>query len=101
MGVPFQDIKQAGELMGTKLISNEMVAYIDMAKIMGSLQPKTIMILTFALCGFANFSSIGIQVGGIGEMVPERRKDLATLGFKAMLCGTLSSYLSACIAGML
>jgi len=101
MGVPMQDIKQAGELMGTKLISNEMVAYINMAKIMGSLQPKTIMILTFALCGFANFSSIGIQVGGIGEMVPERRKDLATLGFKAMICGTLSSYLSACIAGML
>jgi CNT family concentrative nucleoside transporter len=67
----------------------------------GSLSPKTITIVTFALCGFANFSSIAIQVGGIGELAPSRRKDLSELGFKALVCGTLASYLSATIAGIL
>lgn len=103
MGVPGQDIKQAGALMGTKMVINEFVAYLDLSKLLkaGVLQPKTVLITSFALCGFANFSSIAIQVGGIGQLAPERRKDLATLGFRALICGTLASYLSATLAGML
>ena len=104
MGVPGKDIQVAGELMGTKLVINEFVAYLDLAdrlKTAGALDPKTVSIVTFALCGFANFSSIAIQVGGIGELAPSRRKDLSELGFKALICGTLASYLSATIAGML
>jgi CNT family concentrative nucleoside transporter len=100
MGVPHKDIQAAGSLMGTKMVLNEFVAYLDLVKIKG-LEPKTLMITTFALCGFANFSSIAIQVGGIGELAPERRTDLAKLGVKALICGTLASYLSATIAGIL
>jgi CNT family concentrative nucleoside transporter len=77
------------------------VAYLDLVKVKGALAPKTLMITTFALCGFANFASIAIQVGGIGELAPERRTDLAKLGIKALVCGTLASYLSATIAGIL
>jgi len=103
MGVPSQDIQQAGALMGTKMVINEFVAYLDLSNLLktGTLQPKTVLITSFALCGFANFSSIAIQVGGIGQLAPERRKDLATLGFRALICGTLASYLSATLAGML
>jgi CNT family concentrative nucleoside transporter len=103
MGVPGQDIQQAGALMGTKMVINEFVAYLDLSKLLkaGALHPKTVLITSFALCGFANFSSIAIQVGGIGQLAPERRKDLATLGFRALICGTLASYLSATLAGML
>jgi CNT family concentrative nucleoside transporter len=103
MGVPGKDIQAAGELMGTKLVINEFVAYLDLSTLLksGTLDAKTITIVTFALCGFANFSSIAIQVGGIGELAPSRRKDLSELGFKALVCGTLASYLSATIAGIL
>ncbi|MDQ1088069.1 MULTISPECIES: NupC/NupG family nucleoside CNT transporter [unclassified Siphonobacter] len=101
MGVPSQDIEQAGALMGTKMVVNEFVAYLDLIKMKGELDPKTIAITSFALCGFANFSSIAIQVGGIGELAPTRRSDLAKLGFKALICGTLASYMSATIAGLL
>lgn len=101
MGVPGKDIQIAGSLMGTKMVINEFVAYLDLAKIKESLDPKTILITSFALCGFANFSSIAIQVGGIGELAPERRTDLAKLGMRALICGTLASYLSATIAGIL
>ena len=101
MGIPLQDIHAAGGLMGTKMVINEFVAYMDLSLIKESLTDKTILITSFALCGFANFSSIAIQVGGIGELVPERRTDLARLGFKALICGTLASYLSATIAGIL
>lgn len=101
MGVPSSEIFIAGELMGTKMVINEFVAYIDLAKVRDTLDKKTLVITSFALCGFANFSSIAIQVGGIGELAPSRRKDLAALGFKALICGTLASYLSATIAGML
>ena len=87
--------------MGTKMVINEFVAYLDLAKIKETLDPKTLLITSFALCGFANFSSIAIQVGGIGELAPERRTDLAKLGVKALICGTLASYLSATIAGIL
>ncbi|MBC3788702.1 NupC/NupG family nucleoside CNT transporter [Spirosoma utsteinense] len=101
MGVPAKDIEAAGALMGTKMVVNEFVAYLDMVKIKQTLDPKTIAIVSFALCGFANFSSIAIQVGGISELAPSRRSDLARLGFKALICGTLASYMSATLAGLL
>jgi CNT family concentrative nucleoside transporter len=101
MGVPFKDAQIAGSLMGTKMVINEFVAYLDLAKIKDVLDPKTLIITSFALCGFANFSSIAIQVGGIGELAPERRTDLAKLGVRALICGTLASYMSATIAGIL
>lgn len=101
MGVPVQDLSEAGALMGTKMVVNEFVAYLDLSAIQQTLQPKTVLITSFALCGFANFSSIAIQIGGIGELAPTRRKDLAKLGFKALIAGTLASYLSATIAGIL
>ncbi|MCY7349999.1 MAG: hypothetical protein LH606_04945 [Cytophagaceae bacterium] len=101
MGVPSKDVEAAGALMGTKMVVNEFVAYLDLVKIKDTLDPKTIAITSFALCGFANFSSIAIQIGGIGELAPSRRSDLAKLGFKALICGTLASYMSATLAGLL
>lgn len=101
MGVPGKDVETAGALMGTKMVVNEFVAYLDLVKLKPTLDPKTIAITSFALCGFANFSSIAIQIGGIGELAPSRRTDLAKLGFKALICGTLASYMSATLAGLL
>ena len=103
MGVPSQDTFTVGSLMGTKMVINEFVAYSNLSPMIAqhTLQPKSILIVSFALCGFANFSSIAIQVAGIGELSPNRRSDLAKLGFKALFCGTLASYLSATIAGIL
>jgi CNT family concentrative nucleoside transporter len=101
MGVPAVDVEVAGALMGKKMVVNEFVAYLDMVKIKDTLSPKTIAITSFALCGFANFSSVAIQIGGIGELAPSRRSDLAKLGFKALIAGTLASYLSATLAGLL
>ena len=103
MGVPAQDMQAAGGLMGTKMVVNEFVAYLDLSamKATGALQPKSLLIVSFALCGFANFSSIAIQVGGIGQLAPERRADLARLGFRALIAGTMASYLSATLAGLL
>lgn len=101
MGVPSKDTQVAGALMGTKMVVNEFVAYLDLVKLKSTLDAKTLAITSFALCGFANFSSVAIQIGGIGELAPERRSDLAKLGFKALICGTLASYLSATLAGLL
>lgn len=101
MGIPAKDMYTAGSLMGTKMVINEFVAYLDLAKVKDTMDAKSLLITSFALCGFANFSSIAIQVGGIGELAPERRADLAKLGVKALICGTLASYLSATIAGIL
>ena len=101
MGVPAQDIEVAGALMGKKMVVNEFVAYLDMVHLKATLDPKTIAITSFALCGFANFSSVAIQIGGIGELAPSRRSDLAKLGFKALVAGTLASYLSATLAVLL
>ena len=103
MGVPYNEIHTVGTLLGTKLVVNEFVAYTKLSPMIAHklLSPKALLITSFALCGFANFSSIAIQVGGIGELAPDRRKDLAKLGFKALMCGTLASYLSATLAGIL
>jgi len=103
MGVPAQDTVTAGSLMGTKMVINEFVAYSKLSPMIAQnmLHPKSVMIISFALCGFANFSSIAIQVGGIGELAPERRGDLARLGFKALMVGTMASYMSATLAGLL
>ena len=101
MGVPLKDAGAVGALMGTKLVFNEFIAYLDLTSMKAVLDPKSVVIASFALCGFANLGSIAIQIGGIGELAPNRRKDLAKLGVKALFCGTLASYLSACIAGIL
>jgi concentrative nucleoside transporter, CNT family len=103
MGVPMHDAAMVGGLMGTKMVVNEFVAYSQMVPMIdaGSLDSKSILIATFALCGFANFGSVAILIGGVGGMVPERKHDLAKLGIRAMICGTLASYLSASIAGIM
>ena len=89
LGVPWQDAPTIGNLLGTRMVLNEFVAYSQLGPLKDTLDPKSFTIATFALCGFANFSSIGIQIGGIGALAPERRHDLARLGLRAMLAGTL------------
>jgi CNT family concentrative nucleoside transporter len=101
LGVPWTDAPTVGNLLGTRMVLNEFVAYSQLGPLKASLDPKSFTIATFALCGFANFSSIGIQIGGIGALAPERRHDLARLGLRAMLAGTFANFLTATIAGML
>jgi concentrative nucleoside transporter, CNT family len=111
LGVPWEDASAVGSLMGTKMVINEFVAYTDLTMLMqqasaegsaiAALNPKSLVIATFALCGFANFSSIAIQIGGIGEIAPNRKADLARLGIMALICGTMASYISSAIAGII
>lgn len=103
LGVPVAECKDFAYLIGTKISINEFVAYVEMSNLMkeGVLSPRTIMLASYALCGFANFSSIGIQIGGIGSLAPERRTDLAQLGLKAMIAGAMVSLQTAAIAGVL
>jgi CNT family concentrative nucleoside transporter len=101
LGVPWRDAATVGNLLGTRMVLNEFVAYSQLGPLKATLDPKSFTIATFALCGFANFSSIGIQIGGIGALAPERRHDLARLGIRAMLAGTFANFLTATIAGML
>jgi CNT family concentrative nucleoside transporter len=102
MGVPGEDIGNVATLLGQKLTVNEFVAFKNLTSgAVPVLSQKGLLIVSIAICGFANFSSVGMQIGGIGAIVPERRADLARLGMKALLCGTLASYLSAAIAGIL
>jgi CNT family concentrative nucleoside transporter len=101
LGVPWRDANTIGNLLGTRMVLNEFVAYSQLGPLKEMLDPKSFTIATFALCGFANFSSIGIQIGGIGALVPERRHDLARLGLRAMLAGTFANFITATIAGML
>jgi CNT family concentrative nucleoside transporter len=101
MGVPSADINNVATLLGQKLTINEFVAFQNLTnKSVPIVTEKGLLILSIAICGFANFSSVGMQIGGIGALVPERRTDLAKLGLKALFCGTLASYLSATIAGI-
>jgi concentrative nucleoside transporter, CNT family len=100
MGISWKDSYQVGNLLGTRMVLNEMFSFLQLAQIRETLDPRSFMISTFALCGFANFGSIAIQVGGIGALAPTRRHDLAALGFRAMIAGTLANFLSATIAGL-
>jgi CNT family concentrative nucleoside transporter len=101
MGVPWKDAASIGNLLGTRLVTNEFVAFLALGPMKAGLDPRSFTIATFALCGFANFSSIAIQIGGIGALAPSRKSDLARLGLRAMAAGTLANFMSACIAGML
>jgi concentrative nucleoside transporter, CNT family len=101
LGVTWKDASAVGSLLGTRLVINEFVAFQKLGPIKDTLDPRSFIIATYALCGFANFSSIGIQIGGIGSLAPNRRSDLARLGLKAVLAGTLANFMSAAIAGML
>jgi len=101
MGVPWHDAGTIGGLLGTRMVLNEFIAYAQLGPLRGQLDPVSFTIATFALCGFANISSVGIQIGGIGALVPERKHDLARLGFRAMIAGTLANFLSATLAGIL
>jgi len=101
MGVPWKDAATIGNLLGTRMVLNEFVAYSQLGPLKPLLDPKSFTIATFALCGFANFSSIGIQIGGIGALAPNRRHDLARLGLRAMFAGTLANFMTATIAGLL
>ncbi|MDW7679543.1 MAG: nucleoside transporter C-terminal domain-containing protein, partial [bacterium] len=101
MGVEWKDAVEFGNLLGTKISINELVAYVELTSLKGTISERSYIIGTYALCGFANFSSIAIQIGGIGGIAPERRGDLAKIGLKAMFGGALASWLTATIAGIL
>ena len=101
MGVAWTDAVRVGDLLGTKLVLNEVVAYVKLSAIQGEMQSRSILIATFALCGFANIASVGIIIGGIGGIAPERRSDLARLGWRALFGGFLATCLTATIAGIL
>jgi len=101
MGVAWKDAQQIGNLLGTRLVTNEFLAFLQLGPIKDQLDPRSFAIATYALCGFANLSSIAIQVGGIGALAPTRKSDLARLGLRAVAAGTMANFMSACIAGML
>jgi len=101
IGVPWKDAIPVGNLLGTKLVLNEFVAFSMLGPLKGHIAERSFTIATYALCGFANFSSIGVQIGGIGALAPSRRQDLARLGFRAVIAGTMANYLAAAIAGLL
>jgi concentrative nucleoside transporter, CNT family len=101
MGVSWKDCTAIGNLLGTRLVLNEFVAFLQLGPMKAQLDPRSFTIATYALCGFANFSSIAIQIGGIGALAPNRKSDLARLGLRAVAAGSLANFMSACIAGML
>ncbi|MEO1622059.1 MAG: nucleoside transporter C-terminal domain-containing protein, partial [Cyanobacteria bacterium J06632_3] len=103
MGVPWADCSEVGTLLGKKTILNEFIAYLDLQSLVESnaISERATIIATYALCGFANIGSIGIQIGGIGGIAPSRQSDLAKIGVRAMVAGTLACFTTACIAGML
>jgi CNT family concentrative nucleoside transporter len=101
IGIRWQDAATIGNLLGTRMVLNEFVAFAKLGTLKSLLDARSFTVATFALCGFANFSSIGIQIGGIGALAPNRRGDLARLGLRAMLAGTMANLMSASIAGIL
>lgn len=101
IGIPWHDAPIIGNLLGTRMVLNEVVAFTQLGTMKASMDPRSFTIATFALCGFANFSSIGIQIGGIGALAPEQRSQLARFGIRAMLAGTMANLMSASIVGML
>ena len=101
MGIPWAECSQVGILLGKKVILNEFIAYLDLKEMMPNLSERTTIIATYALCGFSNLGSIGIQIGGLSAIAPERQQDLAILGFRAMIAGSLACFMTACVTGML
>jgi CNT family concentrative nucleoside transporter len=101
MGVPWKDAATIGDLLGTRLVLNEFVAFLKLGPMKANLDARSFIIATYALCGFANFSSIAIQIGGIGALAPNRKSDLARLGIRAVAAGSMANFMSACIAGMM
>jgi len=101
MGIPSDDVLTVSSLLGEKTVLNEFIAYTDLTKLRDQLDPRSFTIATYALCGFANFGSIAIQIGGIGSMVPSRRDDIAQLSVRSMVAGTLAAFTTACVVGML
>ncbi len=101
MGVPWKDASAIGDLLGTRLVLNEFVAFLKLGPMKATLDPRSFTIATYALCGFANFSSIAIQIGGIGALAPNRKSDLARFGLRAVAAGSMANFMSACIAGMI
>jgi CNT family concentrative nucleoside transporter len=105
MGVPWADAATVGSLMGVKTVLNEFVAYLQLAGTLaeggGGLEPRSVIIATYALSGFANFGSIAIQIGGIGGIAPSRRHELSRLGLRAMIAGSLAAFMTATVAGMI
>jgi CNT family concentrative nucleoside transporter len=100
LGVKFEDCRSIGNLLGTRMVLNEFIAFQQLGPLKPHLDPRSFTIATYALCGFANLSSVAIQIGGIGALAPSRKSDLARLGLKAMAAGTMANFMSACIAGM-
>ncbi len=101
MGIPLADCLSVGILLGKKIILNEFIAYLDLKEMMPNLSQRTTIIATYALCGFSNLGSIGIQIGGLSAIAPSRQQDLAVLGLRAMIAGSLACFLTACVTGML
>ena len=103
MGVPLKDCLAIGQILGERIVLNEFVGYLDLTSpaTVKALDPRSFTIATYALCGFANFSSIAIQIGGIGSLAPERRSEMAKVGLRAMIGGLLAAYMTACLAGFL
>jgi CNT family concentrative nucleoside transporter len=101
LGIPWRDALPAGELMGTKTVLNELIAYLDMSRMASdAIEPRTRLMMIYALCGFANFASVAIMIGGLSSICPERRDDFADLGLKSLLAGTLTNMLSAALIGL-
>jgi len=103
MGVPWKDCQAVGEILGQRIVLNEFIGYVSLGDQIkaGALDDRSVRLTTYALCGFANFSSIAIQIGGIGALAPERRADLAKLGLRAMAGGLIACYLTATVVGIL
>ncbi|UCF91338.1 MAG: nucleoside:proton symporter, partial [Desulfobacterales bacterium] len=102
MGIPWQEATTAGALMGTKTILNELLAYLDMSRLVpGALAPRSLLIMTYAMCGFANPGSLGIMIGGMGTMAPSRRNEIVSLGFRCIVAGTLATCMTGAVVGII
>jgi CNT family concentrative nucleoside transporter len=102
MGVPWQEATTAGELMGTKTVLNELLAYLELSRLEpGTLSPRSMLIMTYAMCGFANPGSLGIMIGGMGTMAPGRRDEIVSLGFRSIVSGTIATCMTGCVVGII
>jgi CNT family concentrative nucleoside transporter len=101
MGIEAGDVLKVSSLLGEKTVLNEFIAYMDLVEMREQLNPRSFTIATYALCGFANFGSVAIQIGGVGSIVPSRREDIAQLSLRSMVGGTLAAFTTACIVGIL